>query len=82
MGSFLMMSVSESLNGVTRLAVDTSRIIYFLEEHEKYDRVVAPVFQKIAEGSVLGFSSVISLCEVLVQPMKKGDSKLQDSYRD
>src|SRR3990172_5204225 len=82
MGSSSVMTISEALSGVTRLGFDTAPIIYFVEEHDTYDRRVTAVFERIVDSSLLGFTSVISLCEVLVQPMRTGDSKLQHSYRE
>ncbi|MER3523754.1 MAG: VapC toxin family PIN domain ribonuclease [Ignavibacteria bacterium] len=57
-------------------------MIYFVEEHPIYDACLVKIFQQIAEGRIIGVTSVVSLCEVLVQPVKKTDRQLQNSYRE
>jgi predicted nucleic acid-binding protein len=76
------MTIADALSGVRRLGIDSAPIIYFVEEHPTYDACLLQIFQQIANGSITGITSVVSLCEVLVQPVKKGDTRLQQSYRE
>ncbi|MDQ7051521.1 MAG: hypothetical protein Q9P14_00945 [candidate division KSB1 bacterium] len=62
------MKLSKALKGEKTLGFDTAPIIYFIEAHPQYDTLVAAIFQKIADQSILGLTSVITLAEVLVQP--------------
>lgn len=77
-----MMKLDDALAGVTALGFDTSPIIYFVEEHPQYDAVVTEIFQRIAHGTFAGITSVITLSEVLIQPLRRGDTRLQQEYRD
>lgn len=43
-----MTTVEDALVGVSRLAIDTAPVIYFIEAHPRYDAVVSRVFQLIA----------------------------------
>lgn len=76
------MKLGDALRGVVLLAVDTAPIIYFIEAHPRYNALVTEVFQRIADGTYEGITSVISLGEVLVQPLRHGDERLQRQYRD
>lgn len=77
-----MTTVEDALVGVSRLAIDTAPVIYFIEAHPRYDAVVSRVFQLIANRSITGITSVITLGEVLVQPYLRADSRLQEAYRE
>lgn len=66
---------------VTRLALDSAPIIYFVEAHPRYDALVTPIFQRIAEGKVTGITSTLTLTEVLALPMEKGRRDLCQTYK-
>ncbi len=76
-----MVKVGDTLRGVNNLALDTSPVIYFVEAHPRYGPVAREVFQRIAAGEIGGFTSVVTLSEVLVRPLALGDIVLQDDYR-
>jgi predicted nucleic acid-binding protein len=76
------MKLDDALAGVARLGLDTAPIIYFIEAHPRYDAIVEQVFGLIASGSLTGVTSTITLTEVLVQPFMRGDTRLQQEYRD
>ena len=76
------MKLDDALAGVTRLGVDTSPIIYFVEAHPHYDPLVTAVLKRIDDGAVSGFTSVITLTEVLVQPLLHANADLQQEYRE
>ena len=77
-----MMKLADAVSGVTRLGFDTAPIIYFVEAHPQYDALVTWVFEQIAQGAFIGFTSVVTLSEVLVQPLLRGDIRIQQEYRD
>ena len=76
------MKLHDALYGVTRLGFDTSPIIYFVEANPQYDARVTWVFQQVAGGALQGLRSVVTLSEVLVQPLMRGDIRIQQEYRD
>ena len=76
------MKIDEALQGVSRLAFDTSPIIYFVEANPAYDELVSNIFNRVAAGELEGWTSVISLSEVLVQPIVAGRNDLQQAYRE
>jgi predicted nucleic acid-binding protein len=77
-----MTKLDDALTGVTRLGFDTAPIIYFVEAHPQYDALVTEVFQRVADGALTGYTSVIALTEVLVHPLRHSDAHLQQQYRD
>ncbi len=77
-----MMMLDEALAGVTTVGFDTSPIIYLIETHPEYDELVTEIFRRIDQGISTGFTSAITLTEVLTQPMKQGKIHLQREYRD
>jgi hypothetical protein len=60
-----MSSLEEALASINNLALDTAPIIYYIEAHPRYDPLVSTVFDQIHSGIITGFTSVISLSEVL-----------------
>jgi predicted nucleic acid-binding protein len=76
------MKLDDALNGVSRLAFDTAPIIYFIEANLAYDNLVSNIFNRVASRELEGWTSVISLSEVLVQPIVSGRNDLQQEYRE
>ncbi len=77
-----MKNIGGALSGVTKLGIDTQIVIYFVEVHPKYEKLVTEVFQCIAENTFTGVTSVITLIEVLIHPIRQGNIRLQQEYRD
>lgn len=76
------MNLDEALEGVTTLGIDTAPIIYFIEAHPAYDRLVTQVFRRIDEGVLNGVTSVVALTEVLVHPIQEESTELCEEYRN
>jgi len=41
------MKLTDSLQGVTRLFLDTAPVIYYIENHPQYFSIVKPIFDRI-----------------------------------
>jgi predicted nucleic acid-binding protein len=82
MGSSFVRKLDQALVGTTRLGFDTSPIIYFIETHPQYDGLVTEIFQRVSNGLFEGITSVISLTEVLIHPLRCGDAALKQQYSD
>jgi predicted nucleic acid-binding protein len=80
MGSPAMIKLDDALSGIIRLGLDTAPVIYFVEANPKYDALVTAIFQRIANGALKGITSVITFTEVLVQPLRQGDTELYHKY--
>ena len=57
--------------------MDTSPVIYFIEASSRYGSIVATIFQPITSGTLTGITSVITLGEALVRPVRNNDARLQ-----
>jgi predicted nucleic acid-binding protein len=68
------------LEQFSRIALDTSPIIYFVEANPKYAPLANVIFQKISQGTLHGFTSTLTLTEVLVFPMHQQLAVLQNNY--
>ncbi len=75
------MKLADALSGVTKLGVDTAPLIYYIEQHPRYARVVSPAFDLISRGRLAGVTTVVTLVEVLTLPLQKGNQRLAESYK-
>ena len=61
---------------------DTAPIIYFIEEHKDFGKITDEIFKLIEDNfDYHAFSSVITLTEVLTQPLKKSRRDIVEKYR-
>jgi predicted nucleic acid-binding protein len=77
-----MINLTDALKNVSTLAFDTAPIIYFVEANPNYDARVTAIFERVESGIITGITSVISLCEVLVHPIRNQNANLQKRYRE
>ena len=76
------MALNELLADGYSIALDTNILIYYVEEHPEYLSLLAPVFDRIRDGSLFAHVSVMSLMEVLVIPFRPGEKTLAEQYRE
>ena len=70
----------ERLRG-TVVGIDTSPLIYFIEEHPVWLAKVQPFFQALDQGVFRAVTSTITLTEVLVHPFRQSQGVLAEQYR-
>jgi predicted nucleic acid-binding protein len=70
----------EALSG-TIVGLDTAPLIYFIEEHPTYLPLVRLFFEAVDRGDFRVVTSVLTLTEVLVHPLRLGDRLLAGQYR-
>ena len=61
--------------------LDTSPLIYFIEGHSQYQQKLKELFVLNDKGNFRFVSSVITLLEVLVKPLKEKENKIVDQYK-
>ena len=71
----------DSLIGKT-VAIDTAPLVFYIEDHVAYADRLEPLFQAVARGQVTLVTSVVTLIEVLVHPLRQGDHALAQAYND
>jgi predicted nucleic acid-binding protein len=64
------------------IGLDTAPLIYFIEEHPRYLKTVKPFFQALSRGEFRVVTSIITLLEVLIHPLRRGNTELACQYRD
>jgi hypothetical protein len=74
--------VSDALLGIRRLYVETAPLIHYVEENLAYVAKMDTIVEAVDSASIEAVSSVITLTEVLVHPLKLGDTRLEQEYRD
>jgi predicted nucleic acid-binding protein len=70
----------DALRG-TVVGVDTAPLIYLIEENSLYLPFVRPFFEAVDRGDFRVVTSILTLTEVLIHPMRHGDHDLADQYR-
>ena len=76
------MSLSEELDRVTSLFIDTAPIIYYIEAHPQFGPLAKEVVIAFQSGNLNVYSSVITLAEVLPKPIERGDENLPGDLRN
>ena len=66
--------------GQSAVAIDTSILIYFIEEHPRFLPLVSPLFEEADRGKRELVTSAVTLLEVLVVPYRAGDVQLAERY--
>lgn len=70
----------DSLRG-KKVGLDTTPLIYFTEENDDYLKLVDPFFEALGRGEFSVVTSVITLLEALVRPIREGDIALAERYK-
>ncbi len=75
-----MGQLSSTIRGKV-VAVDSALLIYYLEDHPDYSPVADEISETIRQKNASALTSVVSLLEVLVLPLRRGRKDLADQYR-
>ena len=79
------MAVSAALARFLRrhriVGADTMIFIYHLQDHPRYVSATQAILEAWEGGSHQGITSVLSLAEVLVKPLRDGNKEAADEYR-
>jgi predicted nucleic acid-binding protein len=74
--------IAHALTGVGRLYIETAPLIYYVETNPRYIDRMDAVVAVVESQPIRAYSSVITLTEVLIQPIKAGNKTLEQNYRD
>jgi len=75
------MGIIQKLKSKT-VFLDTAPLIYYIEENRKYSSVLNKLFLANSKGDFLFQTSVITLLEVLVHPMRENEHQLVEEYKN
>jgi predicted nucleic acid-binding protein len=66
------MEFQKELKKLKKVGLDSSILIYHLEDLEPYANLTENIFEMVAEGSLIAVLSTVSVTELLVQPFTIG----------
>lgn len=75
------MKISQILAS-SKIFLDTSPLIYWIEDHPSYVPVIEPIFHSIHQGRNAAISSFLTLLEILVRPMQLKRRDLVFKYKE
>ena len=76
------MEIKKVIEKHRRIMFDTAPIVYFIEEHIDYGQITDEIFKILKEDfNYHAFSSVITITEVLTQPLRKSRKDILEKYR-
>ncbi|MHB1357026.1 MAG: type II toxin-antitoxin system VapC family toxin [Anaerolineae bacterium] len=75
-----MGGLSDRLSGVRCCGLDTCVFIYHLENHPLYAPLTREILGAVESGIWLGYTTVISLTELLVRPWQLGERQKAMEY--
>lgn len=70
------------IHGISKLGIDTSPLIYFIENNPNYLDKVLPFFVSASKSELTLITSTITLLEVLVVPYRVDRQDLVREYRN
>ncbi|CAG0954225.1 hypothetical protein ANRL3_00447 [Anaerolineae bacterium] len=76
------MNITQRLQSLTRLFLDTAPVIYFVEKNPNYLARVKPVFESIDAGTCTAVTSPVTLAECLVYPYRLGHTEGVRAFTD
>jgi predicted nucleic acid-binding protein len=75
-------TLSEELVRINSIFIDTAPIIYYIEAHPQFGPLAKEVVIAFQSGNLKAYCSVITLAEVLVKPVERGDEKLVRTFAE
>jgi len=75
-------TITEHLQGVRRLFLDTAPVIYFVEKNPAYTARITPVFSLIDIGALQAVTSPITLAECLIHPYRFHQPSTAERFRE
>jgi predicted nucleic acid-binding protein len=76
------MTLSDELNQINTIFVDTAPVIYYIEAHPQFGPLAKEVVNAFQSGRLNAFSSVITLTEVLPKPIEAKDERLARKFAE
>jgi len=75
-------NIMDALKDITRLFLDTSPVIYYVEKNPHYFSIVKTIFDHIDDGLLWSVTSPITLSECLTGTYIKGYKQFQNNFID
>ena len=75
------LKLEAAFDGISKLYVHSTPLIYYVEEHFVYEDRMEQILNLVENTSLEAVSSVLTLSEVLVVPVRTGAHRLAQRYR-
>ena len=72
--------ISEQLDKLESIFIDTAPIIYFIEAHPVYGKIVKTIVEYFQTQKIIAYSSVITIAEVLPKPINSNKIELAQKF--
>ena len=66
----------------SRVYFDVNPIIYFIEQNTQFSEAVTPLFEMIGDGSIIAFTSELSLTEILIKPIRNNFNQIIQAHKE
>jgi len=76
------MNLSDELDRLRTVFIDTAPIIYFIEAHPQFGPLAREIVDSFRSGKLIALSSVITLVEVLPKPVESGNDELTKKFSE
>lgn len=76
------MKLTDRLQTVRRLFLDTAPVIYFVEAHPQYGSIAEVVFDRLDSGELTAVTSPVTLAESLIFPFRLKQAELHQAFTD
>ena len=72
---------STLLTGIKSVALDTNLFIYVFEQSPEFGEKAKAILEQVENGAYSAAASVVSITEILVKPIREGNSNLEKQYK-
>lgn len=72
--------IIEALGSRRRIGIDTPVFIYYIEQSALRASVAATILRAVEDGRFEGITSVITLLEIMIRPLRLGRAEIADAY--
>ncbi len=76
------MNLDTAIQNARRIYLDTSPLIYWVEEYTDYTAKMDRIIDIIESSPLQALTSTLTLAEVMVQPLRDGNTDLAQIYHD
>ncbi len=76
------LKLDAAFRNVQRIYIDTAPLIYLVERNPEYFAKMLRIVDLIETARLPGFTSVVALTEILVQPLRLGNTDRAQQYYD
>jgi predicted nucleic acid-binding protein len=77
----LARTIVDTLTTYKVVGIDTSPFIYHFQDEVSYSKITTDLFNAVEKGLISAVTSVVTIMEVLVKPMREADARAAEEYR-